>query len=195
MKNGRRIILKLFKQCYRHMKVVIALAVACILTTPSIYASAQYTFSWVDKYCKLNVNSNEYVLYGQQITNTGSTFEAYTSVLLNEKMTSVISADIISQVNDAGDYLAHYPRYAGQSVSLFQTPTASGVYTIADLEYAGSTGTFDERGNIIFENLDFSSHSFVLKLGLPKQPQTVTVTSPISKTYNNSTFNLNATIS
>lgn len=34
-----------------------------------------------------------------------------------------------------------------------------------------------------------------LSTGNIKQPQTVTVTSPISKTYNNSTFNLNATIS
>lgn len=34
-----------------------------------------------------------------------------------------------------------------------------------------------------------------LSTGNVKQPQTVTVTSPISKTYNNSTFNLNATIS
>lgn len=187
--------MKLFKQCCRHMKVVIALVIACILTTPSIYASTQTTFSWTAKYCTLNVNSNEYILYGQQTTDTGSAFKAYTEVLLNENMTSVISANYVDQVSYTGNYSAHYPSYAGQNVSLFQTPTASGVYTIADLEYAGSTGTFDENGNIHFENLDFSSHSFVLKLGLPKQPQTVDVSSPISKTYNSSSFNLNAVIS
>lgn len=112
--------MKLFKQCYRHMKVVIALAVACILTTPSIYASAPTADSSVEDignemFGYVSPNNAELVGCKFNITNTGM-FDVY--------VTNVFTA---VDPRITGTFSISYG-YAGNNETPSESVSGSGTY-------------------------------------------------------------------